>query len=180
MICLGKITIRGVALMQGWVDVDEQECEVGVGGEGKGGWMGLNDKEKWGNKTKGMAEMLVSFRKRKSTSKLEHTWRRRREEELVCVCIWVNVSACACAEMAVWQGDGLPVLCHAFSNQPTATSWGWREWEGSRGGERQRGEKQRKAAWQRKTKEVVNNKEKQINAEWSTRAPCVSGWRVRG
>lgn len=30
---------------------------------------------------------------------------------------------CVCAE--IWHGDGLPVLCHALSNQPT--TWGRNE-----------------------------------------------------
>lgn len=77
----------------------------------------------------------------------------------MCVCLGICVSKRMRGSGGLWQGDGLRVLCHAFSNQPTATIWGWRKGRGTEE-ERDRGEEQRKAILQKKTKERENNEEK--------------------
>lgn len=67
--------------------------------------------------------------------------RRKNEEENsevegVCVCLGVSATMRMCGSGRLWQGDGLPVLCHTFSNQPTVTTWGWRESERERNKEK--------------------------------------------
>lgn len=102
--------------------------------------MGLEGKERGRTEMKSGADVTCSWKKALQIW-ADEEWRdeernEEEESELEGVCLRVRVNMRMCGSGGLWQGDGLPVLCHAFSNQPTATTWGWRESER---------EKQRKA-----------------------------------